>query len=149
MKHSNRVVFPHDNVYTRLGPSPIHGVGVFAIRNIPRGTYVFPDDDEELVWIDKRELGELSSEQRQLYEDFCVIKGHRYGCPINFNKLTVAWYLNESPTPNIAADDTYRFFSTRDIEKGEELTVDYEQYSDRPAQSFFPTPISSLPGSNK
>jgi hypothetical protein len=28
---------------------------VFAIRNIPKGTYIFPDDDEELVWIDKRD----------------------------------------------------------------------------------------------
>jgi hypothetical protein len=25
------------NCYCRLAPSPIHGIGVFAIRNIPRG----------------------------------------------------------------------------------------------------------------
>jgi SET domain-containing protein len=132
MKHSNNLVLPHEGVFARLQPSPIHGVGVFAIRNIPEGTYIFPDDDEELVWIDKRELRRLSSEQRKLYEDFCIIKGDLYGCPRSFNKLTVAWYFNESPTPNMASDSAYRFFATRDIKKGEELTVDYDTYSDRP-----------------
>lgn len=105
---------------------------MFAIRSIPKGTYIFPDDDEELVWIDKRELRQLSPEQRKLYEDFCIIKGDLYGCPRSFNKLTVAWYFNESATPNMASDSTYRFFATRNIKKGEELTVDYDTYSDRP-----------------
>ncbi len=123
---------PHTGVYARLKPSPIHGVGVFAIRNIPKGTYIFPDDDEELIWIDKRILGRLSSEQRKLYEDFCIIKGDLYGCPRSFNNMTPAWYLNESATPNIASDNAYRFFAMRDIKKGEELTVDYDTYSDQP-----------------
>jgi hypothetical protein len=29
------------NCYCRLAPSPIHGIGVFAIRNIPRGRNPF------------------------------------------------------------------------------------------------------------
>ena len=32
---------PHEGVYTRIKPSNIHGVGVFAISDIPKGTYVF------------------------------------------------------------------------------------------------------------
>jgi hypothetical protein len=40
---------PHSGVYARLGISGIHGVGVFAITRIPKGTYIFPDDDEEII----------------------------------------------------------------------------------------------------
>lgn len=35
-----RNAMPHDDVYTRLGPSKVHGVGVFAICDIPKGTFV-------------------------------------------------------------------------------------------------------------
>jgi SET domain-containing protein len=123
---------PHHGVYARLRPSQIHGVGVFAIKDIPKGTYIFPDDDEELLWIHKRRLENLSPEERELYDDFSIIRGDLYGCPRSFNKLTPAWYFNESSTPNVAADKDYRFYSLRDLKKGEELTVDYASYSDRP-----------------
>lgn len=32
---------PHQQVYTRLKPSKIHGVGVFAIRPIPKNTRLY------------------------------------------------------------------------------------------------------------
>src|SRR5712671_4212872 len=86
---------PHLNVYTRLKPSAIHGVGVFAIRNIPKGTRLF-DGNEEITWIDERQIAHLPQTLRKMYEDFCIIKDGRYGCPINFNSLTIGWYLNDS-----------------------------------------------------
>lgn len=131
MQKSNRKM-PHHGVYARLRPSRIHGVGVFAIRRIPKGTYVFPDDDDELMWIRKSELADLTAEDRKLYEDFCIIRGDLYGCPRSFNRLTPAWYFNESSAPNMGVDETYRFYALRDIEKDEELTVDYASYSERP-----------------
>jgi hypothetical protein len=33
--------FPHEDVVTRLAPSPVHGVGVFAIRAIRKDTKIF------------------------------------------------------------------------------------------------------------
>jgi len=134
MKTRNNVALPHQGVCARLHASKIHGVGVFAIRDISKGTYIFPDDDEELIWIHKSDLGRLSAEERKLYDDFCILKDDVYGCPRNFNRLTPAWYFNESPTPNVACDNTYRFFAIRDIKKGEELTVDYATYSDSTAE---------------
>jgi SET domain-containing protein len=123
---------PHHGVYARLGPSPIHGVGVFAIKDIPNGTYIFPEDDDELIWIHKHVLTTLDPEEKRLYDDFCIIRGDLYGCPRSFNRLTPTWYFNECPTPNVGSDENYRFFALRDIKSGEELTVDYSTYSDRP-----------------
>jgi SET domain-containing protein len=132
MQNQNNSKMPHHGVYARLRPSRIHGVGVFAIKDIPKGTYIFPEDNEELVWIHKRMFRNLEPEERKLYDDFCIIRGDLYGCPRSFNTLTPAWYFNESSMPNVAADRAYRFYSLRGIKKGEELTVNYASYSDRP-----------------
>jgi len=121
---------PHLGVYVRLKPSKIHGVGVFAIRDIPKGRYVFQGDDDEMVWVDASATNRLGKEVKKLYQDFCVPRNGKYGCPRNFNLLTLAWYLNHSDKPNMAADKNYNFYSARKIRKGEELTVDYETYCD-------------------
>jgi len=123
---------PHEGVYTRLGSSKIHGVGVFAIRDIPKGASVFVDDDADIVWVDKKDIEGLSSAIRRFYDDFAIIKGNSYGCPISFDKLTNSWFLNDSKEPNVAPDEEYRFYAIRDIKEGEELTADYDAYSDRP-----------------
>jgi SET domain-containing protein len=123
---------PHEGVYTRLKPSKIHGVGVFAVRDIPQGTPVFAEDDADIVWIDKNDIGTLPAALKEFYDDFCIIKGNKYGCPENFDKLTIAWFLNNSEQPNVAADAEFRFHALRDIKAGEELTANYSEYSDDP-----------------
>ena len=70
---------------------------------------------------------------KMLYDDFAVINGQKYGCPDSFNNLTPAWYLNESKEhANVECTPDYEFLALRDIEKGEELTVDYSTYSGQP-----------------
>jgi len=138
MKRKSGNSLPHAKVWARLQASKIHGVGVFAIRDIPKNTCIFPDDDDAIVWIRRGKLSRLNPEIRRLYDDFCVIKGDHYGCPLSFNKLTPAWYFNESVKPNVVADKAYRFYSNRRIKKGEELTVDYDAYSDRPKGGTLP-----------
>ena len=123
---------PHLGVYVRIGRSAISGVGVIAIREIPRGTDVFGADDEEMVWVPVKSVSRLTPSLRALYEDFCVQSGAKYGCPQSFNTMTVAWYLNHSNRPNVASDVSYRFVATRRIKEGEELTADYRLYSDDP-----------------
>lgn len=121
---------PHEGVVTRLGRSRVHGVGVFAIRRIPKGTKLFPGDMDEMIWIEKRELGVLQKRIQQLYYDFAVLKDGRYGCPLSFNRLTPSWYLNSSKTPNVRCDENYDFVALRNIGPGEELTADYSTYSE-------------------
>ena len=125
-----REKLPHHKVFARIARSKIHGVGVVAIRNIKKGTPIFYGDDEEIIWVEKKRIKRLADGVKQLYDDFCIIKGDLYGCPKNFNQLTPAWYLNHSQKPNVACDKDYKFYALRDIKKGEELTADYSTYSD-------------------
>jgi hypothetical protein len=140
---------PHQGAYTRLRPSMIdkHGVGVFAIRRIRKGMPLFLGDVDEMHWLEKSKLPRRPKGLRGLYDDFAVIRtsresGTRYGCPTNFNRLTVSWYLNHSRTPNVKCDSNLNFFSLRDIGPGEELTVDYSTYSEPPGpwvEPWWPT----------
>ncbi|HEY0795458.1 MAG TPA: SET domain-containing protein [Acidisarcina sp.] len=123
-------MMPHDGVFTRLRPSQVHGVGVFAIRDIPEGAAVFGTDDGELIEVTDQEARVLPPELRELYTDFCVLRNDNFKCPTTFNSLTPSWYLNNSKDPNVASDIDLKFYAIRDIKAGEELTADYKSYSD-------------------
>jgi hypothetical protein len=129
---------PHKGLYTRLQPSPIDGVGVFAINNIKKGTLIFSGDSDEIRWIWTEDLPK-DARLREFYEKFAIVKngndGHpqRYGCPRHFHRLTMSWYLNDPKSgnkPNVTCDDNYDFRASRDIKREEELTVDSNTYSD-------------------
>ncbi|TSC83043.1 MAG: hypothetical protein G01um101419_315 [Parcubacteria group bacterium Gr01-1014_19] len=123
---------PHTNVYTRLMPSRISGVGVFAIKDIPADTNLFGDDDVKMISLEKSEFDGLDPETIKLYDDFCVIRGEKYICPRDFNDITVGWFINHSSeNPNVRCDKNLVFHSNRDIKEGEELTVDYSTYSEK------------------
>ena len=128
---------PHSGVFVRLKPSALHGIGVFAIRDIPKGTYVFRGDNDELLWVKVSATSRLAKEVKKLYRDFCVLRQGSYGCPRNFNRLTPAWYVNHSENPNMAADENFDFYSRRHIKKGEELTLSYKRRSDAQGRNAF------------
>ena len=56
-RRTSKVKKPHEGVFTRLRSSEIHGVGVFAIADIPKGQYIFePDDSETVLFIQRHKL---------------------------------------------------------------------------------------------
>jgi len=125
---------PHDRVWARLGVSTRHGVGVFAIAPIPRGTDVFASDEGEIIWVQAAEPDALpdGSEQKRLYRDFAVRRGSVLGCPVNFNMLSVGWYVNEplaGEQANLSVADDLAMVAVRDIAAGEELTITYATFS--------------------
>jgi hypothetical protein len=125
--------YPHAKVFTRLAPSAIAGIGVFAIRDIPHRTNLFPNDKLGIRWIDRAAIVELDEVSAKLYAEFAIRRGGQYGCPANFNSMTVGWYLNEpnaGTLENVTVDAEYSFFAARDISVGEELTVRYRDFSD-------------------
>ena len=128
--------FPHSGVKARIGPSPLAGVGVFALRNIQEGEAIFPGDSGEIVWIARTDLesAHLSETDKAFYRDFAVFEADRCGCPADFGKLTSCWYLNHASGQQEAnvrcdIDGGYRFYAARKIEEGEELTARYSEYS--------------------
>lgn len=124
---------PHYGVYARLKPSQVApgGVGLFAIRKIPKSTPVFLGDDGHLVLVEKSFVDGLEASLREMYDDICIVKdkGKFFGCPKNFNQMSIAWYVNHSDVPNVVVSDN-QLCAARDIEPGEELTADYHTFND-------------------
>jgi hypothetical protein len=120
--------WPHDGVFVRIARSGIHGIGVRAIRDIPAGTTLFRADRARVVWVPGAVVRRLPEELRQMYDDFAMRWGDRYGVPRHLDLLNVGWYINHSETPNVEPDEESYFHSLRAIRKGEELTADYRTF---------------------
>jgi hypothetical protein len=119
--------------YCRLAPSPIHGVGVFAIRDIPKGIDPFAVGmryPSGWVAIAPAELERAPAGVRNLLASLFVPDADgAVRIPIlGANLVDVGAYLNHSSRPNMRTADGHRFVTRRRIRGGEEMTVDYATY---------------------
>ena len=117
-----------ESTYVMIQPSPIHGIGVFAIRDIPKGTQdIFSQGFGEWIEVSRDEVEALPDHSRALVENHCLFDEKSYFIPeYGFKMVDLVIYLNHSDTPNvISINDGERFEAIRDIAVGEELLVDY------------------------
>jgi len=121
-----------NTVYCRLKPSNIEGVGVFAIRAIPKGIDPFVGCEiygHKLVH--KSRIKKLPRNLAKYIVDMCVCENDHYTVPnAGLNALDISFYINHSKTPNMETSDGCYFITLRAIKEGEELTIDYGTYND-------------------
>ena len=117
-----------DDVYCKLGVSGIHGIGVFAIRDIPKGTAPLRSMvSNKGIKFSRIELKKVPSSVRKHLSRFCLVeKGRVFAPEIGLNAVNVSIYLNHSKKPNLRFDDKDVLRAVRDIERGDELTIDYD-----------------------
>lgn len=118
------------NTWVMLKPSPIEGIGVFALRNIPKGCrdmFGKPDAADEWIAVTKKEVEDLPAHARFLVGNYCLYDEVNYFIPAaGFKKMDVSLFLNHSNEPNIISiNDGDYFEAIRDIKSGEELVIDY------------------------
>ncbi len=118
------------HTYVMLKPSPLEGVGVFAVRDIPKGCremFGKPDKQDTWITVSRKEVESLSAHARFMVENYCLFDENNYFVPGHgFKKMDVSLFINHSDHPNIKSiDDGDYFEATRDIQQGEELLLDY------------------------
>ena len=133
MKRSSLVRRVLTDCYCRLQPSSIHGIGVFAIRDIPRGRNPFATmrryDRPGYVRITNSELNALPIGLAQMIcELFVPTDGSIWLPTSGTNIVYLIAYLNHSGSSNLRTTDGFNFYSRRKVYEGEELTVDYRTY---------------------
>jgi len=130
-----------NETFCKIGVSEISGVGVIAIKDIPKGIEIFKccnDDGADLpVEINTSDLKEVDENVIKHAKNFLVLSGpSTYPFPCKgLNSINIIFYLNHSDRPNTEfslagdLDDFVSFVTSRDIRKGEELTQDYNNLS--------------------
>ena len=124
-----------ENVYCRLQPSKIHGIGVFAIRDIPKGknifktflTYHLTPVSVDVIEGNTRIDGAVKQFAHDVFPEH---NGYIYLYRHGLNAVDIGFFLNHSKKANVFMDDMGFCYAARDIKKGQELFADYEQYSE-------------------
>ncbi len=117
-----------DDTYVMLKPSGIHGIGVFAIRPIPKGCRtIFSSGQGEWIKLPVAQVEALPAHAKELVETYCLFDEEHYYVPdYGFKLMDLVNYLNHSATPNIISiNDGEIFEAMTDIQPGEELLVNY------------------------
>lgn len=124
-----------NNTYVMLQPSPIAGIGVFSIQDIPKGCrdmFSKPDVNDKWITVSKKEVEALPAHAQFIVGNYCLYDDENYFIPDDgFKKIDVSLFLNHADTPNIISINDGDYFETiRDIKAGEELLLDYGEIVD-------------------
>ena len=128
------------DTWVALRPSSVEGIGVFALRDIPKGCRTMfgaPDAADDWVTVRREEVESLPEHARILVETYCLFDEDHYFVPAHgFKRMDLSLFLNHSDTPNIASVDEGAWFEAlRHIAAGEELFVDYGTIVSEPADA--------------
>ena len=130
MPISKKKILQHleNEVYCRLGVSPIHGIGVFALRDIPKGVLPLKSYLKfKEIDIRKDEIKDLPSGVREQLDVFCYYDKKKISIPtIGMNSFDMSIYLNHSKKPNLRFKRNGSLETIQAVAKGDELFIDYD-----------------------
>ena len=118
-----------EDTYVALKPSPLHGIGVFAIRDIPKGCRtLFSKPNKHWIKLSKKKISRLPQHSIDLIKTYCLSDEKNYYVPdFGFKTVDLVIFLNNSDdVPNLLSVDEGNYFEAiRDIAAGEELLITY------------------------
>ena len=120
-------------VNTKVSKSEIHNLGLFADQFIPTGTLVWKHDSVLDGWISSNEIQNAPESFKKHLDYFCC-----YDIELDsyiVAKDNVNW-INHSDNPNLNSPTKYFHIALRDINVGEELTLNYRQICDLEVQDI-------------
>jgi len=125
-------------VKTKLKNSDIAGIGLFADEFIPKGTWIWRFKKGFDLKVGKDYPGSLPEPARSYFMEYA------YQNPETMNYVLCAdnsRFFNHSDHPNTDCipdpeDEETACIASQDIQKGEELTVDYKEFDTDPFYGF-------------
>ena len=122
-----------NNTWVMIKPSGTHGIGVFAVRDIPAGCKeLFSKEMGEWTTVQRNEIDTLPQHAKDIVENYCLYDEENYFIPAQgFKVMDLSLFLNHADEPNIISVNDGEYFETiKEIKNGEELFVDYGEIVD-------------------
>jgi hypothetical protein len=127
-------------------PSQLHGLGVFAVGDIPVGTVWWSADLSDTITISRAQFEALAESASSSATDALMSGIQEYSVYLGPLDLMVfipdnGRYVNHSDNPNSGASvvgTELRSVALRDIAAGEEIVEDYGTYDHCPWQGIAP-----------
>ncbi len=117
-------------VKTKVLPSKIQGLGLFADEFIPKGTIIWKFTPGFDLKFTKEQINKFPKQVQEYLETYCWLskKSHKFCFSSDNGK-----YFNHSKTPNSLSayyedEEEVVTKTLRDIQKGEEITDDYSTF---------------------
>lgn len=112
-------------VKTKIGPSSIHGTGLFADEFIPKGTIIWRFDERVDRLIDREAVETLPEPAKSHIYRYCGLLENGKYLQTGDNDR----YINHSDAPNTVSRPFLEdLTAARDIQAGEEITEDYRVF---------------------
>jgi len=119
-------------IKTKVGPSSVHGMGCFTDQFVPKGMLVrkfMPGFDLE---IQKSEVDKLPDASRERFLNYAYFDKESNIYTLNPDDER---FVNHSDSPNVGDDlsrdsEMGEMYALRDIQAGEELTENYNEFDD-------------------
>jgi hypothetical protein len=116
-------------VSVELRTSEITGIGIFALINFKKGNKIFDgvSIEEFNNLISWRNFHNYSRMVQKKILAFCVGTPNGFIPPpdLDFNNLSIPWYLNHSCDGNVGFDNNGDFIAIKNINPDQELSYDY------------------------
>ncbi len=114
-------------VKTKIGPSTVHGIGLFADEFIPKGTVTWEYNPEFDISFTEEQTERMSDVARERFFDYAYFDKELNKFILCFDDLR---FINHKASdPNILSQPT-QDVAARDIQKGEELFCNYNHYEE-------------------
>ena len=119
-----------------LKPSSIGGIGVFSRIAIKKGTDLSCYLKSDAVFV--RDIPD-----KVMRNKFCVKTKSGWWCPTDFGRMSMWWYTNHSPHPNVSCVRD-KYIAIKHIKKGDEITINYGELDTHKSLSILSNKIKWL-----
>lgn len=117
-----------NEIFCKIAVSATHGVGVIAIKAIPKGAKPLHSlRPQREIKISNKELKGIPKTVREYIDSFCFVEdGETYVPSGGLNSMDMAVYLNHSKAPNLRFMPNGDLVALKNVKAGEELFIDYD-----------------------
>lgn len=117
-----------NDCYVQLKPSKVcNGVGIFALRTIPKNTVLFTDVEPDSNLITWESLEGIDEQVLQYLNSICNTSEKGVYLNRTVNNINVTYYVNHSEQPNLFHNKVLdKFITLIKIQPGQELLCTYE-----------------------